>query len=119
MGFTIEAPPAPSDFSRFALGYFISGRFAVNMWFTPVCANLLHHAFELLFKAALVRDGVIPPGTEVNVFLKKTYRHSLTKLWRDVKTRFPDLGEHDGVIADLVLLCQIGEFPREFASDHF
>ena len=38
---------------RYSLDYYIAGRFAVAHHFTPVGANILHHAVELLLKACL------------------------------------------------------------------
>ena len=41
---------------RYGLQYYVAGRFATANRFTPVCANLLHHAVELLLKACLSSD---------------------------------------------------------------
>jgi hypothetical protein len=43
------------------LQYWIAGRYAAASSFNPVAANLLHHAIELLLKAAIARKGVEVP----------------------------------------------------------
>ena len=41
------------NFYRFGFQYYVAGRFAVIAQFSPVAANLLHHAIEMLLKGEL------------------------------------------------------------------
>jgi hypothetical protein len=72
---------------RFGLQYYVAGRFATAHRFTPVCANLLHHAVELLLKACLSRDD--SRETIENYGQKKVYGHDILLLWDAFKKRQP------------------------------
>src|SRR2546423_1086905 len=65
---------------RYSLQYYVAGRFATAQRFTPICANLLHHAVELLLKACLSRDDPLET-IEKYGHRKKGYEHDILLLW--------------------------------------
>jgi hypothetical protein len=71
----------------YGLQYYVAGRFATANRFTPVCANLLHHAVELLLKACLSyndsREVIEKYGH------KRGYGHDIRLLWAEFKKRQP------------------------------
>lgn len=80
------------------LEYYVAGRFALIARFMPVSANILHHGVELLLKACLARQD---SRAQVESYFRR-YRHSLAKLWADMKPRVPDdLSQYDDTIAKL------------------
>lgn len=89
---------------RYGLQYYVSGRFATAQRFTPVCANLLHHAVELLLKAFLSRDDS-RETIEMYRYGHSSggYNHDIRLLWAEFKKRqtAPVEGEFDGVISAL------------------
>jgi hypothetical protein len=58
--------------------YYLLGRQALLHVQVPVCANLLHHALEMLIKAAL-------RPTYTSTQLRKTFGHKLGGLWAEYK----------------------------------
>lgn len=60
-------------FARLAIDYYGLGRFAVLTHSTMVAANLLHHAVEMILKAAL--------APFLGLAELKKISHSLSKLW--------------------------------------
>ena len=87
---------------RYGLQYYVAGRFATANRFTPVCANLLHHAVELLLKACLSYDDSLET-IEKYGDSKKGYRHNIRRLWDAFKERQPAPVpvEFDAIIAAL------------------
>lgn len=71
---------------RYGIQYYVAGRFAAASGFTPVTANLLHHALELLLKACLAYDD---PSERIRQYGKDKngYRHDLPRLWQEFKKR--------------------------------
>lgn len=74
--------------------YYAAARESARVGLTPVYGNLFHHALEMYLKAALV--SLVPIDE-----LKNKYKHNLRRLWDRLKVDKPDLGEFDGVIADI------------------
>ncbi len=70
---------------RYGLQYYVAGRFATANRFTPVCANLLHHAVELLLKACLSR--VDSRQTIERYGHRSAYGHNILLLWEEFKKR--------------------------------
>jgi hypothetical protein len=83
----------------YGIQYFANGRFAIVAGLQPVGANLLHHALEMYLKGCLAKRDKAP---EIRRYWK-TYRHSLSRLWKELKRRFPNasLAEFDDAIAEL------------------
>jgi hypothetical protein len=71
---------------RYGIQYYVAGRFAAASAFTPVLANLLHHAVELLLKACLAYDD---PVERIRKYgsSKDGYGHNLPLLWKEFKSR--------------------------------
>jgi hypothetical protein len=84
---------------RYGLQYYVAGRFAATHRLTPVLANLLHHAVELLLKACLSNDDAI----ETIKKYRQRYSHDILKLWDAFRSRKldPGLVEFDEIIAAL------------------
>ncbi len=86
----------------YGLQYYVAGRFATANRFTPVCANLLHHAVELLLKACL-------SYTDSRKMIEKyggwrgVYGHDIRRLWGEFRKRqtAPVPGEFDAIVAAL------------------
>ena len=70
----------------YGLQYYVAGRFATANRFTPVCANLLHHAVELLLKACLSYDDSAAT-IETYGHSKGRYGHNIPALWAAFKKR--------------------------------
>jgi hypothetical protein len=87
---------------RYGLEYYVAGRFATAQQFTPVSANILHHAVELLLKACLAHDDPLEKILEYR-HRKKGYGHDIVKLWREFKARqsVPVSAEFDPIIEGL------------------
>src|SRR5271165_1727334 len=87
---------------RYSLDYYIAGRFAIAHHFTPVGANILHHAVELLLKACLAHDDPLEKILEY-WHPKKGYGHDIVRLWQEFKARqtSPAPAEFDAVINSL------------------
>lgn len=88
--------------TRYGLQYYVSGRFATANRFTPVCANLLHHAVELLLKACLSYDDPLDMILKYGDW-KKGYGHNILLLWTAFKERRPAAvpAEFDAIIEAL------------------
>jgi hypothetical protein len=71
---------------RYAIQYYVSGRFAAASGFTPVLANLLHHAVELMLKACLAYDDSVAQIRRYGNS-RNGYRHNLPLLWSEFKRR--------------------------------
>ena len=87
---------------RYGLQYYVAGRFATANRFTPVCANLLHHAVELLLKACLSHDDSLETIEKYGHW-KEGYGHNILLLWDAFKRRQPAPGpvEFDAIVAAL------------------
>ena len=89
----------PDDYKmhafRVALQYYGTGRYAVACNFTPVSANLLHHAVELCLKGCL--------APILGVAALRGYSHDIRKLWSIFRENFPDesLASFDQLIQEL------------------
>ncbi|MEW5979746.1 MAG: hypothetical protein AB1898_28445 [Acidobacteriota bacterium] len=70
-------------FCDLATQYYVAARFGAQAGLLPVHGNLFHHAVEMYLKAALV--ATLPVGQ-----MKKKYRHDLTALWDQFKTKEAD-----------------------------
>ena len=86
----------------YGLQYYVAGRFATANRFTPVCANLLHHAVELLLKACLSCDDSRETIEDYG-HRKKGYGHNILLLWEAVKEKqaAPVPVEFDAIVAAL------------------
>ncbi len=86
----------------YGLQYYVAGRFATANRFTPVCANLLHHAVELLLKACLSYDDS-RETIEKYGHRKKGYVHNILLLWVAFKEKqtAPVPVEFDAIVAAL------------------
>ncbi len=86
---------------RYSLDYYIAGRFTVAHHFTPVGANILHHAVELLLKACLAHDDPLEKILEY-WHPKRGYGHDIVCLWQEFKVRRAAApAEFDAVIEGL------------------
>lgn len=87
---------------RYGLEYYVAGRFAAAHRFTPVSANILHHAVELLLKACLAHDDPLEKILEY-WHPKKGYGHDIVRLWQEFKARqtVPVPAEADTIISSL------------------
>ena len=87
---------------RYGLQYYIAGRFATANRFTPVCANLLHHAVELLSKACLSYDD---SRETIEKYGQRNggYGHDIRLLWAAFNKRqtAPVPVEFDAIVAAL------------------
>lgn len=87
---------------RYGLDYYVVGRFAAAHCFTPVSANILHHAVELLLKACLAHDD---PLERILKYWhpKEGYGHDIVRLWQEFKARqtAPVPAEADAIIHSL------------------
>ena len=86
----------------YGLQYYVAGRFATANRFTPVCANLLHHAVELLLKACLSNDDS-RETIENYGDRKRGYGHNILLLWDAFKEKqtAPVPVEFDAIVAAL------------------
>ena len=80
---------------RVALQYYGTGRYAVACNFTPVSANLLHHAVELCLKGCL--------APMLGVTAVRSFGHDIRKLWKVFRQNFRDqnLATFDQLIQEL------------------
>ena len=87
---------------RYGIQYYVAGRFAAASGFTPVLANLLHHAVELFLKACLAHDDPIERIRQYRNG-RTGYRHNLPLLWKEFKKRNPAVArpEFDPIIEAL------------------
>ena len=87
---------------RYGIQYYVAGRFAAASGFTPVLANLLHHAVELFLKACLAYNDPVDRIREYGS-AKRGYRHNLPLLWSEFKKRTPGqlAPEFDRIIDEL------------------
>lgn len=85
---------------RYALEYYVAGRFAVHAQ-VLVSPNLLHHAVELLIKANLSRDDTSEQIRQYG--WKSSYGHSLASAWQELKRRAADpaLEAFDAAVTEL------------------
>jgi hypothetical protein len=89
---------------EYGLDYYVSGRFATAHRFTPVSANLLHHAVELLLKACLAHEDPVDRIREYGRYPNRGgYGHDIKLLWHDFKARqqTPPAAEFDAIIEGL------------------
>ena len=86
----------------YGLQYYVAGRFATANRFTPVCANLLHHAVELLLKACLSYDDS-RETIEKYGHRRNGYVHNIRLLWDAFKKKQTALipVEFDAIVAAL------------------
>jgi hypothetical protein len=73
----METPAVDTEMVRlgfysYGFQYYVAGRFAVIAQLSPVAANLLHHAIEMLLKGELAH---------LDEKQRKDMGHDLTKLW--------------------------------------
>ena len=73
------------DFAVIAGQYYVAARFSTLTGAAPVGANLMHYAFEFLFKAFLVKRVLNGKDVQTIEGELKRYGHSLKKLWSAVK----------------------------------
>jgi hypothetical protein len=101
---------------RYGLQYYVAGRFATANRFTPVCANLLHHAVELLLKGCLSYDDSRP--TIEKYGHKDVYGHNILLLWGAFKTRQPAPVpvEFDAIVAALHAFEEL-RYPEQLIRD--
>lgn len=80
---------------RVALQYYGAGRFAMACNFTPVSANLLHHAVELCLKGNL--------APVLGVAALRSFSHDIRQLWSAFRQHFGDesLAGFDQLIQEL------------------
>ena len=81
---TMVAPSADDirlHFAQLAIQYYIAGRAAAIHQLSPILGNLLHHAVEMSFKAALAHTHSLSQ--------LKSLGHSLPKLWAAFALIYP------------------------------
>lgn len=104
---------------EYGLQYYICGRIAICHRFTPISANTLHHAVELLLKACLAHDDPLDRIREYGRYPNQGgYGHDLRLLWRDFKTRqrAPVPTEFDAIIDGLHAFEDI-RYPERLIRD--
>jgi hypothetical protein len=104
---------------EYGLDYYVAGRFATAHYFSPVSANILHHAVELLLKACLAHDDPLDRIRAYGRYPSQGgYGHDLKLLWRDFKARrsTPVSGEFDAVIEGLHAFEDI-RYPETLVRD--
>jgi hypothetical protein len=91
-----NSDPAWHYFVELSLQYYAAGRSAALKQLHRVAPNLLHHAVELILKAALVRSHPLDK-------LKNDYKHDLKLLWQAATVLNPRLltPQRDQTIQDL------------------
>lgn len=72
------------DFLQKALRYFVIGKQAHDWALLPECCTVLHHAVEMLLKAAVIEQQGLSN-------LKGRFGHNLPKLWNATVQTHPDL----------------------------
>jgi hypothetical protein len=82
------------EFVPLALQHYVAGRMLALQLLIPVAGNVLHHAVELTFKAALA--DVVPLKA-----LKFDYSHNLPRIWKRFQEEYGAQVEHDQTIDDL------------------
>jgi len=89
-------PMARHYFIRLSLQYYVAGRFAALNRLHSVTPTLLHHAVELILKAALARTHSLAE-------LKQQHGHGLSSLWQAAVQKKSALKtpSRDATIADL------------------
>jgi hypothetical protein len=94
---------------NYGLQYYVAGRFATANGFVPVCANLLHHAVELLLKACLSYDDSLETIDKYG-YKNGGYSHDILLLWDEFKRRQSntELVEYDEIIRALHEFEDIG-----------
>ena len=97
------------SFYSYGFQYYVAGRFAVIAQLSPVAANLLHHAIEMLLKGELVH---------LEEKQRRDMGHDLTKLWPAYKKQMAvedTLVSFDPIIEKLNKFEEI-RYPDEMPS---
>ncbi len=91
-----EFPSADYHFYLMGLQYYLVGRFGAVHGVSPVAANLLHHAVEMILKGRLAHHHSLK-------VLKNKLSHHLDKCWTEFKILFPteNLTHFDNVVDKL------------------
>lgn len=102
---------------RYGIQYYVAGRFAAASAFTPVLANLLHHAVELFLKACLAHEDSVELIRKYGTF-NTGYGHDLPRLWTEFKKRNATAArpEFDRIIAALHRFEEI-RYPEQLIDD--
>ena len=119
--FPIRNVDVRMQFFQLASQYYISGRFAMISGFSPVGANLLHHAVEMYLK------GTLSHWKKIDELRKM--KHNLKAIWTSFKNvsgadtnldrfedvvlgldkferlRYPDAALHEGMRCQFALRC--------------
>jgi hypothetical protein len=82
------------EFVPLAVQHYVAGRMLALQCQMPVAGNILHHAVELLLKAALASK--VPFDA-----LKDQYRHDLVLIWAKFQEEYRAMPEHGATIEDL------------------
>jgi hypothetical protein len=94
IGFELMAD-ADHVFISSAVHYYVAGRYAMFAGLNPTAANLLHHAVEMAFKAALSKKGM-------TLAALRKLNHNLLDIWAEFKTQHGGgLDKFDKVITEL------------------
>ena len=105
-----------SNAIRYGLQYFVAGRYAVAAGLTPVSANLLHHAVEMLLKGCLSYND---SADEIRHYgRRESYGHGLMTLWAEFKRRNVDLelAAYNVIVAELHKFEHI-RYPERLVSE--
>src|SRR5262245_3060293 len=96
-------------FFRLGLQYLVAGRFSACAGVSPVGANLLHHALEMLLNGYL--------SSSMTLGQLKKIGHRLIKLWDLYKANVGDasLNQYDGVVTELDKFEEI-RYPDKIVS---
>lgn len=100
---TPEAKSDPGMLEIHAAQYYLAGRYAAICGFVPVFGMLFHHALDMALKAVILRQHPEMDELAATRYFKKSFGHSLAKLWAEAKPLAPlaRLDELDSVVAKL------------------
>lgn len=96
---------SPFEFAPLAVQHYVAGRMLALQLQLPVAGNVLHHAVELMIKAALAQEVLYDS-------LRYEYGHKLVPLWEKFQDVYRAMPEHRPTIEDLDRFEEI-RYPRE------
>jgi hypothetical protein len=79
------------EYVRISVQYYSAAQHSAENGYSPVAGNLMHHAFEMLLKAGILKAEAAPKWQEPEKWLQRRFGHRLTKLWAELSLAL-DLG---------------------------